>query len=93
MNRLEFSCFADFFVGILKTREEFGFLKDSSLLLKLCPRIASQDSPGRKQETGQDRPQQPQMRARHDSHALQDRQACRLWGMSAMGMGMMTSKA
>jgi hypothetical protein len=33
MNRLEFSCFADFFVGILKTREEFSFLKDSSLFL------------------------------------------------------------
>jgi hypothetical protein len=26
MNRLEFSCFADYFVKILKTREEYGFL-------------------------------------------------------------------
>ncbi len=27
MNRLEFSCFADFFVGIFNTREEYGFFK------------------------------------------------------------------
>jgi|LakMenEpi03Aug12_release.lakeMendotaPanAssembly.Ray.scaffolds.fasta_scaffold5164490_1 hypothetical protein len=26
MNRLDFSCFVDFFVKILKTREESGFL-------------------------------------------------------------------
>jgi hypothetical protein len=26
MNRLEFSCFADFFVRIFKTKEEYGFL-------------------------------------------------------------------
>ena len=26
MNRLEFSCFADFFVKIFKTTEEYGFL-------------------------------------------------------------------
>jgi hypothetical protein len=29
MNRLEFSWFADFFVRIIKTREEDGFLKNS----------------------------------------------------------------
>jgi hypothetical protein len=28
MNRLEFSCFADFFVCIFKTRVEYGFLKN-----------------------------------------------------------------
>ncbi len=26
MNRLEFSCYADFFVSIFKTKEEYGFL-------------------------------------------------------------------
>ncbi len=26
MNRLEFSCFADFFERIFKTKEEYGFL-------------------------------------------------------------------
>jgi hypothetical protein len=26
MNRLEFSCYADFFVRIFKTKEEYGFL-------------------------------------------------------------------
>jgi hypothetical protein len=28
MKRLEFSCFADFFVRILKTREEYDFLSN-----------------------------------------------------------------
>jgi hypothetical protein len=28
MSRLKFSCFADFFVRIFKTREESGFLKN-----------------------------------------------------------------
>ncbi len=55
MNRLEFSCFADFFVRIFKAREDVWFSlksasrrdceehgsKDSSLMLNLCPRIPS----------------------------------------------------
>ncbi len=55
VNRLEFSCLADFLARIFKTREEYGFLsnspvdwtvksmaaKDSSLSLNLCPRIPS----------------------------------------------------
>ncbi len=28
MNRLEFSCFADFFLRIFKTKEEYGFLRN-----------------------------------------------------------------
>jgi hypothetical protein len=47
MNRLKFSCYADFFVRIFKTREEnlpVGGLrnngaKDSSLLLNGCPKF------------------------------------------------------
>ncbi len=31
INRLDFSCFADFFVRIIKTRVEYGFLFNSSI--------------------------------------------------------------
>jgi hypothetical protein len=52
MNRLEFSCFADFYERIFRTREEYGFFlnpllegsvnsieQNSSLLLNRCSRI------------------------------------------------------
>ncbi len=59
MNRLEFSCFPDFFVWNFITREEYGFLlkslvegtvnlngaKEWILLFNWCPRISSQVLP------------------------------------------------